>query len=134
MPDKEIAWLPDLLYVAGGFESDLALVCEESGIIARIARADELSDEKRVRLSRRALLPGMVNAHSHAFKRVLRGRTESRTELISFSGGLPPAESGRGSILKEGDAPANFWTWRQSVYSAARARHAPHGSRPHRLA
>ena len=50
MPDKQIAWLPDLLYVAGRFESDLALVCDASGIIARIAHADELRDEKRVRL------------------------------------------------------------------------------------
>ena len=119
MPDKTIAWLPDLLYVAGGFESDLALVCDESGIIARIARADELSDEKRVRLSRRALLPGMVNAHSHAFQRVLRGRTEYRTELISFSGGLPPAESGRSSTLNEVSARDSFWTWREMMYSAA---------------
>src|SRR5437773_2591477 len=97
MPDKEIAWLPDLLYVAGGFESDLALVCDESGIIAGIARADELSDEKRVRLSRRALLPGMVNAHSHAFQRVLRGRTEYRASRQRDS----------------------FWTWREMMYSAA---------------
>src|SRR2546425_4766876 len=97
MPDKEIAWLPDLLYVAGGFESDLALVCDASGIIARIARADELRDEKKVRLARRALLPGMVNSHSHAFQRVLRGRTEYRTSNQQDS----------------------FWTWREMMYAAA---------------
>src|SRR5437660_6919105 len=97
MPDKKIAWLPDLLYVAGGFESDLALVCDESGIIARIARADELSDEKRVRLRRRAMLPGMVNAHSHAFQRVLRGRTEHRSAHTQDS----------------------FWTWREMMYGAS---------------
>jgi len=100
VPDKEIAWLPDLLYVAGRFESDLAVVCDASGIIARIARADDLSDEKRVRLSRRALLPGMVNAHSHAFQRVLRGRTEYGTGLIS-------------------SVRDSFWTWRETMYSAA---------------
>jgi formimidoylglutamate deiminase len=101
VPDKEIAWLPDLLYVAGRFESDLALVCDASGIIARIARADELRDEKRVRLSRRALLPGMVNAHSHAFQRVLRGRAEYGP---------------RSTSLRE---PDSFWTWRETMYSAA---------------
>ena len=100
MPDQEVAWLPDLLYVAGRFESDLALVCDALGIISRIVRADELSDEKRVRLSRRALLPGMVNAHSHAFQRVLRGRTEYRTGLTS-------------------SARDSFWTWRETMYSAA---------------
>src|SRR3989441_13355269 len=119
MPDKEIAWLPDLLYVAGRLESGLALVCDASGIIARIARADELRDEKRVRLSRRALLPGMVNAHSHAFQRVLRGRTEYRTGSTSFSGGLLPAESGDRPILNEVKERDSFWTWREMMYSAA---------------
>src|SRR5438309_5348376 len=61
----------------------------------------------------------MVNAHSHSFQRVLRGRTEYRTELISFSGGLPPAESGRSSTLNEVSAKDSFWTWREMMYSAA---------------
>ena len=119
MPDKEIAWLPDLFCVAGRFESDLALVCDASGIIARIARADELRDEKRVRLSRRALLPGMVNAHSHAFQRVLRGRTEYRTGSTSFSGRLLPAESSGSRTLDEASTRDSFWTWREMMYSAA---------------
>ena len=97
MPDKEIVWLPDLLYVAGRFESDLALVCDVSGRIVRLARNDELTDEKRIPLPRRAILPGMVNAHSHAFQRVLRGRTEYRTSNRADS----------------------FWTWRETMYSAA---------------
>jgi formimidoylglutamate deiminase len=97
VPDKEIAWLPDLLYVAGRFESDLALVCDASGRIVRLARNDELTDEKRIPLPRRAILPGMVNAHSHAFQRVLRGRTEYRTSNRADS----------------------FWTWREMMYSAA---------------
>ena len=42
-------------------------------------------------------LPGLVNAHSHAFQRVLRGRTEYRTANSSDS----------------------FWTWRELMYSAA---------------
>ncbi len=97
MPDKEIVWLPDLLYVAGRFESDLALVCDVSGRIVRLARNDELTDEKRIPLPHRAILPGMVNAHSHAFQRVLRGRTEYRTSNRADS----------------------FWTWRETMYSAA---------------
>lgn len=41
------------------------------------------------------VVPGMANAHSHSFHRALRGRTHS-------SGG-------------------NFWTWRDSMYTVARA-------------
>jgi formimidoylglutamate deiminase len=94
--DSLIAWLPDLLFTSGRFENGLALVCDSSGIIFRLARVDELKDEKRIRLSNRALLPGMVNAHSHAFQRVLRGRTEHR------------------SVERD-----SFWTWREMMYSAA---------------
>ena len=86
-----IAWVPELLFVNRTFASGLALVCDDRGTIVKIANADELNDEKRVNLPRRALLPGMVNAHSHAFQRVLRGRTEYRT-------------------ANEHDS---FWTWRE---------------------
>jgi formimidoylglutamate deiminase len=98
--DSLIAWLPDLIFAGEQFESGLALVCNPSGRIERLARVNELRDEKRIRLTKRALLPGMVNAHSHAFQRVLRGRTEYRSRN---------AEVGRG----------NFWTWREMMYSAA---------------
>jgi cytosine/adenosine deaminase-related metal-dependent hydrolase len=52
-------------------------------------------------------LPGLANAHSHAFQRAFRGRTEA--------GG---AAAGAGS----------FWTWREQMYEAA-ARLDPDGYR-----
>ena len=91
-----IAWLPDLLYTGRRFERGRALVCNASGAIVKVAGVDELSAEKRIRLANRALLPGMVNAHSHAFQRVLRGRTEYRTSDKD-----------------------SFWTWREMMYAAA---------------
>jgi formimidoylglutamate deiminase len=91
-----IAWIPEFLYAERRFQSGIALVCDDAGTITRIARVDELKDEKRINLPRRAMLPGMVNAHSHAFQRVIRGRTEYRaTDRDSF------------------------WTWREMMYSAA---------------
>ena len=105
-----IAWLPDLLYTTEGFERDLALVCDSTGCIVRLVRSNELKDEKRIRLRNRAMLPGMVNAHSHAFQRVLRGRTEYRSEAVTFKEGLRPANSSRTDT---------FWTWREMMYSAA---------------
>lgn len=92
-----IAWIPDLLYTNGRFEGGSALVCDDAGTIVSIARTDELKNEKRVSLPGRAVLPGMVNAHSHAFQRVIRGKTEYRT-------------SGQRD---------SFWTWREMMYSAA---------------
>src|SRR5438045_6226026 len=91
-----IAWIPEMLYAGGRFTSGMALVCDDAGTITSIARVDELKDEKKINLPRRAMLPGMVNAHSHAFQRVIRGKTEYRA-------------SDRDS----------FWTWREMMYSAA---------------
>jgi formimidoylglutamate deiminase len=92
-----LAWLPDLIYANNRLEAGFALVCDDTGGIARIARVSELTDEKRIRLANRAMMPGMINAHSHAFQRVLRGRTEYRS----------------------GDRHDSFWTWREMMYSAA---------------
>jgi formimidoylglutamate deiminase len=93
-------WLPDFIFRNGRFESGVVLVCDEHGRITRLVRADELDREtatEPIRLANRALLPGLVNAHSHAFQRVIRGRTEHRTR-------------------NEKDS---FWTWREMMYSAA---------------
>src|SRR5690349_13300096 len=87
------AWLPDLVYTKGRFTSDVAVICDEK--IVRLCPAEEATDP--VRLKNRALLPGLVNAHSHAFQRVIRGRTERRSQSASDS----------------------FWTWREQMYAAA---------------
>src|SRR5712691_2743617 len=106
--ESKIAWLPDLLYTGKRFERGLALVCDAAGGIIKVARADELTGEKKVRLSNRAMLPGMINAHSHAFQRVLRGRTEYRSQTAGASP-LPDCDITRDT----------FWTWREMMYSAA---------------
>ena len=49
-------------------------------------------------LPNRLLLPGLVDVHSHAFQRTLRGRTQARSP--------------------EGEVD-DFWTWREVMYRAA---------------
>ncbi len=88
-------WLPDLIYVDGRFQSDHALVCDDAGKIVEIIKSGEVQNARR--LKNRALLPGLVNAHSHAFQRVIRGRTEHRSQHTTDS----------------------FWTWREQMYAAA---------------
>ena len=92
--ETEKAWLPDLLYSDGRFQADLALVCDTAGNVVRIAPADQV--DQPIRLQNRALLPGLINAHSHAFQRVIRGRTEYRSSNQD-----------------------SFWTWRELMYRAA---------------
>ena len=89
------AWVPDLIYVDGRFVSDCAILCDSSGNIVQIVESEQTPGA--IRLKGRALLPGLVNAHSHAFQRVIRGRTEHRSQNTSDS----------------------FWTWREQMYAAA---------------
>jgi formimidoylglutamate deiminase len=92
-----IGYHPDLIYTEQGWESGKVLVCHEEGRCEEILPASEYPG-KIIRLPGRAILPGLVNAHSHAFQRVIRGRTEFRSSHSTDS----------------------FWTWRETMYSAAR--------------
>lgn len=89
---------PDLLYQNGGFVSDKGLLVGEEGQILSIVPMDGSTPHETVRLSGKALLPGMVNGHSHSFQRLIRGRAENR-----------------------GISGKDFWTWRKAMYHAALA-------------
>ena len=93
--DLNNLWAPELSYLGGTFAKDSAIVCDDSGRISQIIPAT--SSPAGHQLRNRALLPGLVNAHSHAFQRVIRGRTEYRSRNSADS----------------------FWTWRELMYQAA---------------
>ncbi|HVS51707.1 MAG TPA: formimidoylglutamate deiminase [Opitutaceae bacterium] len=73
----ETGWLPDCVYTGGKFEFGVAFFADALGRIARFSREPaDLAAARR--LAGQAALPGLVNAHSHAWQRVLRGRGELR--------------------------------------------------------
>lgn len=80
----------DLTWTGSGFERGVRVGVGDDG---RITTVGGQSGDVTLRLAGRALLPGFVNAHSHAFQRGLRGRGEQ----------FP---SGSGS----------FWSWREAMY------------------
>ncbi len=82
---------PDLLYARGGFTGGAGLLVSQGVVAAGADPAAEI-----VSLPGKALLPGFVNAHSHSFQRLIRGKSESRVT------------SGR-----------DFWSWRGTMYHAA---------------
>lgn len=82
-------WLPDLIYRDGAFHSGLGISAASEGEITQFSTTG-------TRLAGRAILPGLVNVHSHTFQRAIRGRTERR--------------------IANRDT---FWTWRESMYRAA---------------
>jgi formiminoglutamate deiminase len=84
-------WCP-LAWLGGDrVESDVLVEVEEGAIVA--VAAGQRSPPRDVRILEGLTLPGLANAHSHAFQRALRGRTHR--------------------------ASGSFWTWRQQMYTVA---------------
>jgi formimidoylglutamate deiminase len=80
----------DWTWTGRTFEAGIQVAIDSDGRIGQVGRLGAQSAE---RLTGQALLPGMINVHSHAFQRGLRGR-----------GDLFPAGVG------------NFWSWREAMY------------------
>ncbi len=87
------AYLPDLLYAGGEVRAGDALSVRDGAVAAL---GEPAVGCEWVRLKGTAILPGLVSAHSHAFQRAIRGRTERR-----------------------GAGGADFWSWREALYRAA---------------
>lgn len=98
----ETVYRASLTLIDGVFERDVAVV-ESDGKITDILSNDEFdrrgeSDRRVIDLDNRALLPGQINVHSHAFQRSLRGKTEYR---------------------HQGEGDDDFWSWRTEMYRLA---------------
>lgn len=79
--------------LAGGWADNVRLEIEAGRIVAITADSGSAADETEFGI----VIPGLANAHSHAFQRILAGHTEER-----------------GPAGKD-----NFWTWRSRMYSLA---------------
>jgi formimidoylglutamate deiminase len=99
---------PEMLYSDGRFVAGGEVLVDGDGFVLEVRDgakthvpesghgAPGSSPTKVVELPGKALLPGFVNAHSHTFQRLIRGKSESRVS------------SGR-----------DFWSWRGTMYHAA---------------
>ena len=106
---------PEMLYSEGGFVAGGEVLVGDDGRVLEVRGAAKAhisearcgvpefllgtkgsSQVEVVEMAGKALLPGFVNAHSHSFQRLIRGKSESRVT------------SGR-----------DFWSWRGTMYHAA---------------
>jgi formimidoylglutamate deiminase len=87
---------PELLYVDGKFVAGGELLVSSDGLVLERAERLDPASVEIVKMPGKALMPGFVNAHSHSFQRLIRGKAESRVA------------SGR-----------DFWSWRGTMYHAA---------------
>ena len=82
----ELAW-------CGGEEAEPGVVIETDGERISAVGSSAAPPAGAARLAG-LTLPGLANAHSHAFQRAIRGRTQSA-------------------------GPGDFWSWRERMYAAA---------------
>jgi formiminoglutamate deiminase len=84
-------WCP-LAWLGGERAESSVLIDVEDGRIAAVS-VGQRNPPRDVRVLEGLTLPGLANAHSHAFQRALRGRTQR--------------------------ARGSFWTWREQMYRVA---------------
>ena len=89
-------YLPDLLYTEGAFRSGLGLLVGDDGSILQVGSDLATDNLTTVKMPGKAILPGLVNGHSHSFQRLIRGVAEH--------------------CGPNGD---DFWAWRNTMYRAA---------------
>jgi formimidoylglutamate deiminase len=89
-------FLPELIHSQGAFIRRGGLLVDDAGKVIDIATQRDVPADLVIELPGKCLLPGFVNAHSHSFQRLIRGKAESRVV------------SGK-----------DFWSWRGTMYHAA---------------
>ena len=85
-------------WVQGAWAYDVLLEVDARGHWSKVQANTPEDQRQDAQVLSGPVLPGVVNAHSHAFQRAIAGLTE------------------RPSLLGGSD---NFWTWRDRMYSAA---------------
>ena len=71
-----ILYRPELLYADGRFIAGGELLVSREGLILEADENLDPAGVKIVELPGKALIPGFVNAHSHTFQRLIRGKAE----------------------------------------------------------
>jgi formimidoylglutamate deiminase len=90
------SFVAERAWVAGAWANEVLLSVNAAGNWQRVEPNVEASQHAGATRLSGAVIPGLVNAHSHAFQRAIAGLTEQSAT---------------------GDD--NFWSWRESMYGAA---------------
>ncbi|MHB8947992.1 MAG: formimidoylglutamate deiminase [Rhodoferax sp.] len=88
-------------WVQGAWARDVLLTVDTRGAWSGIQVDTPAADRKSAIVLDGPLLPGLVNAHSHAFQRAIAGLTERRGAAVAAR-------------------TDDFWSWRDRMYSVAR--------------
>ena len=98
MEEEIYAIEAELTWTGEKFERNVRVYVGEDGMIKKIGNSEEKETDCRCyAAAQQALIPGMINCHSHAFQRGLRGKGEDYPNPTELNN--------------------SFWTWREEMYS-----------------
>ena len=86
-----------LAWVRGAWARDVLLEAAAGGLWSKLEPGASAADRQSATMVDGPVLPGLVNAHGHAFQRAMAGLTER----------------------SEGGDDDDFWSWRDRMYRAA---------------
>ena len=96
MTERATRYCAPMAWVESAWASNVLLNVAEDGTWESIEANASADQQRGAKLLAGPVVPGMVNAHSHAFQRAIAGMTE-----------------------RSGAGRDNFWSWRDRMYSAA---------------
>lgn len=96
MKSEARRWFAPAAWVDGAWAADVLLQADGEGRFSRIEKNADAASCEGAEVLAGPVLPGLVNAHSHAFQRAIAGLTER--------------SAGQGD---------DFWSWRDRMYRAA---------------
>lgn len=96
----------ELTWTGTSFERGMRVTVSDRGVIESVRKAGEHEPPATHTLARRALIPGMISAHSHAFQHAMRATAEI----------IPKANL---------QGQRNFWSWRETMYELVDRLDAP---------
>ncbi len=100
MPESARHYFAPMAWVEGTWANDVLLGVSGDGTWASVDVNATVEQQRGATRLSGPVIPGLVNAHSHAFQRAIAGMTE------------------RGGKAG-GQGQDNFWSWRDRMYSAA---------------
>jgi formimidoylglutamate deiminase len=109
-PAEAVRFFAALAWVDGAWASDVLLTLDNDGCWASVRPNTGAGERAGALVLAGPLLPGLVNAHSHAFQRCIAGLTERRGA---------GAETLTPTLSREREPDDDFWSWRERMYAAA---------------
>ena len=130
MKSEANIFFADQAWVQGGWATNVLLEVSAEGHWSKV-QVNTLEDQRQgAQVLSGPVLPGVVNAHSHAFQRAIAGLTERRS-IEGGWGAVRSAQVKEEPATRAGDTEQNvpppgllggsdnFWSWRDRMYTAA---------------